>query len=208
MKQVMEQIWNVLPGAVMAGAGAMLCALGYRMVRFHALTVGVCAFAAAGCAAGALTGWPSLAAALCAGGAAAGYALRRYLFHVYVGAAAGLGGVAVGLLLAALTRYSNPYLLCGATAIGCTVIALLDARAITIAWTAAVGGALVSLGIVLCLPPTGGAGPSRIPWTLAAVSAGLFLGGAAFQHFTTRRDPDLRADAAPVPAPRPAPQEA
>jgi hypothetical protein len=205
MTLVMEQIWNALPGAVMAGAGAMLGALGYRMVRFHALTVGVCAFAAAGCAAGALTGWPLLAAGLCAGGAAAGYVLRRYLFHVYVGVAAGLGGAAVGLLLAAITRYSNPPLLCGATAIGCTVIALLDARAITIAWTAAVGGAMVSLGIVLCLPAA--TGPSRIPWTLAAVSTALFAAGAAFQHFTTRRDPDLRADAAPVPAPKPVPQE-
>jgi len=185
MKPMMEQVWNALPGAAMAGMGAMLCALGYPLVRFHALTLGVCALAAAGCAGGALTGWPALAAALCAGGAAAGYALRRHLFHVHVGLAAALGGAAMGLLLAALTRYSNPPLLCGATAIGCTVIALLDARAITIAWTSAVGAALVCLGIVLCLPPAARS-PAGAPWMLAAVAAALFAAGAAFQHLTTK----------------------
>lgn len=193
----MREIWDTLPGAVMAGLGAMLCSLGYRLVRFHALKVGVWAFAALGCGAGALAGWPALAAFLCVAGAVLGYALGPVLFHVYVGAAAALGGAAVGLLLAGLTHYSNPVLLCGATALGCTIIALLDSRVITIVWTSTVGAALVALGILLALP---GPNPASLKWTLVTVGAALLSIGVYFQLRTGDAEPAGAAKPEPTPS--------
>src|SRR6185295_13237633 len=119
MESLMDKLWLILPGAAMAGLGAVLGAMGYRQVRFQAMTVGICVFAATGAAAGALLGYPAFAAGLCIAGAVLGYALHGMLFHVYVGLAAAMGGAAVGLLLAVLCNYSNPYLLCAATAAGC-----------------------------------------------------------------------------------------
>src|SRR5438477_1923506 len=122
----MNGLWATLPGAALAGLGAVLCATGYRQLRFQAMTVGVCVFAAAGAAIGALLGYPAFAAGLCAAGAVLGYVLHDKLIHVYVGLAAAMGGAALGLLLAVLCRYSSPVFLCVSTAIGATIIALLN----------------------------------------------------------------------------------
>ena len=46
----MNGLWAALPGAALAGLGAVLCAMGYRQIRFQAMTVGICVFAAAGAA--------------------------------------------------------------------------------------------------------------------------------------------------------------
>jgi hypothetical protein len=181
----MDRLWQILPGAAMAGLGAVLCALGYKQVRFQAMTMGVFVFAAAGAAIGTLLGYPAFAVGLCVAGAILGYALHGVLFHVYVGLAAAMGGAAVGLLLTLLCHYSNPIVLCGATAAGCAVIALLDARIMTIAWTSAAGAALVTQGLYRSLPSLGALSHPQLTWTLAITFAVLFLAGWAFQSRMT-----------------------
>jgi hypothetical protein len=195
----MEKLWIVLPGAVMAGLGAVLCALGYRQVRFQAMTVGICAFAAAGAAAGSLLGFPAFAAGLCASGAVLGFALHRVLFPVYVGLAAALGGGAIGLLLAVLTHYSNPLVLCCATALGCTVVSLLDARLITIGWTSAAGAALVTHGLYRSIPYLHTVGRGPLTWTLSIIALALFAAGFAFQ-VRTSDEREIPTQVAPAPS--------
>ena len=196
----MERLWQTLPGATMAGLGMVLCVLGYRQVRFQAMTVGVCVFAVAGAAAGSLLGYPAFAAGLCAAGAVLGYALHGMLFHVYVGLAAAMGGAAVGLLLSVLCHYSNPVVLCGATAAGCGVIALLDARIMTIGWTSAAGAALVTHGLYRSMPALGDLSPTQLTWTLAATFAVLSIAGIVFQSRTTAEQ-QLSTKIAPAPEP-------
>lgn len=181
----MDRLWQTLPGAALAGLGMVLCALGYRQVRFQAMTVGVCVFAAAGAAAGSLLGYPAFTAGLCVSGALLGYALHTILFQVYVGLAAAMGGAAVGLLLTVLCNYSNPIVLCSATAAGCGVIALLDARIMTIGWTSAAGAALVSHGLYRSMPALGELSRSQLTWTLSTIFALLAITGIVFQMRTT-----------------------
>jgi len=181
----MDKLWMILPGAALAGLGAVLCAMGYRQVRFQAMTVGICVFAATGAAAGALLGYPAFAAGLCIAGAVLGYALHGMLFHVYVGLAAAMGGAAVGLLLAVVCHYSNPVVLCGATAAGCAVIALLDARIMTIGWTSAAGAALVTHGLLRSTAVLSALPQAQLTWTLAAIFVVLFGAGFVFQLRTT-----------------------
>jgi hypothetical protein len=194
----MNGLWQALPGAALAGLGAVLCAMGYRQIRFQAMTVGICVFAAAGAAAGALLGYPAFAAGLCAAGAVLGYALHRMLFHVYVGLAAAMGGAAIGLLLAVLCRYSSPLFLCGMTAIGATVIALLDTRLMTMGWTSAAGAALVTHGVFRAIPMLATLPRTQLTWTLAAIFILLAGGGFAFQLRTT---PDEHPSTVIAPAP-------
>lgn len=198
----MDKLWLVLPGAALAGLGAVLGAMGYRQVRFQAMTVGVCVFAAAGAAIGALLGWPAFAAGLCIAGAVVGYALHGVLFRVYVGLAAAMGGAAVGLLLSVLCNYSNPMVLCAAAAAGAVVIALLDARAMTIGWTSAAGAALVTHGLLRSTAVLASLPPTRLLWTLAAIFVVLFAAGFAFQWRTTREE-HVSTQIAPAPSPAP-----
>src|SRR5258708_26602894 len=86
----MNGLWATLPGAALAGLGAVLCTMGYRQIRFQAMTVGICAFAAGGAAIGALFGYPAFAAGLFAAGAALRLALPPQVFHVYFGPAPAL----------------------------------------------------------------------------------------------------------------------
>jgi hypothetical protein len=197
----MDKLWMILPGAAMAGLGAVLCAMGYRQVRFQAMTVGVCVFAAAGAAAGAALGYPAFAAGLCAAGAILGYALHGLLFHAYVGLAAAMGGAAVGLLLSVVSHYSNPLLLCGATAAGSAVIALLDARIMTIGWTSATGAALVTHGLLRSTPALSQLPHGQLTWTLALIFTVLFGAGFAFQMRTTPDQRHASTQIAPAPLP-------
>lgn len=199
----MDRLWLILPGAAMAGLGAVLGAMGYRQVRFQAMTVGVCVFAAAGAGLGAMLGWPAFAAGLCVAGAVLGYALHGVLFRVYVGLAAAMGGAAVGLLLSVLCGYSNPMVLCGATAAGAVVIALLDARLMTIGWTAAAGAALVTHGLLRSTAVLASLPRTQLLWTLSAIFAVLFAAGFAFQLRTTREE-HVSTQIAPAPSPAPA----
>lgn len=196
----MDRLWQTLPGAALAGLGMVLCALGYRQVRFQAMTVGVCVFAATGAAVGSLLGYPAFAAGLCVAGALLGYALHGVLFQVYVGLAAAMGGAAVGLLLTVLCNYSNPYVLCGATAAGCGIIALLDARIMTIGWTSAAGAALVTHGLYRILPSLGDLSRSQLTWTLSAIFALLTIAGVVFQSRTTVEQ-HLPTEIVPTPQP-------
>jgi hypothetical protein len=181
----MERLWQILPGAAMAGLGAVLCSQGYRQVRFQAMTMAVFVFAAAGATIGTFLRYPAFSAGLCVAGAILGYALHGVLFHVYVGLAAAMGGAAVGLLLTLLCHYSNPIVLCGCTAAACAVISLLDARIMTIAWTSAAGAALVTQGLYRSIPSLGTLSPPRLTWTLATTFGVLFLAGWAFQSRMT-----------------------
>lgn len=181
----MSGLWATLPGAALAGLGAVLCAMGYQQLRFQAMTVGICVFAAAGAAAGALLGYPAFAAGLCAVGAFVGYALHGRLFHVYVGLSAAMGGGALGLLLALICRYSSPVFLCIATAIGATVIALLNARLMTMGWTSATGAALITLGVFRAIPILAALPRAQLTVTLSAIYLLLAGGGFAFQLRTT-----------------------
>ncbi len=184
----MEKLWDVLPGAALTGLGAVLCALGYRQIRFQAMTVGVCVFAAAGAAAGALLGYPAFAAGLCVAGALLGYALHGLLFHAYVGLAAAMGGAAVGLLLSVVFNYSHPLVLCGATAVGGAVIALLNSRMMTMLWTSAAGAALITHGLYRSIPVLSTLSRAQVTWTLAATFAFLCAAGTAFQARTSREE--------------------
>jgi len=187
----MQGLWATVPGAALAGLGAVLCATGYRQLRFQAMTVGVCVFAAAGAVAGGLLGYPAFAAGLCAAGAVLGYVLHDRLIPVYVGLAAAMGGAALGLLLAVLCRYSSPILLSVLTAIGAAVIALLNTRLLTMGWTAASGAALVTHGIFRAIPMLSTLPRAQLGWTLAAIFALLAGGGFAFQ---LRTNPKIHPD--------------
>jgi hypothetical protein len=181
----MNALWATLPGAALAGLGAVLCATGYRQLRFQAMTAGVCVFAAAGAAIGGILGYPAFAAGLCAAGAVLGYVLHGRLIPVYIGAAATMGGAALGLLLAILFRYSSPILLCASTAIGAAVIALLNTRLMTMGWTAVSGAALVTHGIFHAIPVLASLPRTQLSWTLATIVVLLAGGGFAFQWRTT-----------------------
>jgi len=181
----MNSLWATLPGAALAGLGAVLCSMGYRQIRFQAMTVGICAFAAAGASIGALLGYPAFATGLCAAGAILGYALHSRLFPVYVGLAAAMGGGALGLLLAILCHHSSPVLLCGATALAATVIALLDTRLMTMGWTSAAGASLITLGVFRAIPILATLPRTQLTWTLSAIFVLLAGGGFAFQLRTT-----------------------
>ena len=198
----MDGLWQALPGAALAGLGAVIGSMGYRQIRFQAMTVGICVFAAAGAATGALLGYPAFAAGLCATGAVLGYALHRMLFQVYVGLAAAMGGGALGLLLAVLCHYSSPVFLSGITAIGAAVIALLDTRLMTMGWTAASGAALVTHGVFRAIPMLATLPRAQLTWTLAAIFGLLAGGGFAFQLRTT---PEEHASTVIAPAPEPTP---
>lgn len=191
-QSLMDRFLEMLPSAALAGNGAILCLVGFRQLRFHALAGGVLVLAAAGFALGGLASHPAVAVGLCVIGALAGYRLEAVFFYVYVALAAALGGAALGYVGAILTGYSSPMILCGATAVGCAVIALLNARATTIGWTSAAGSALVCLGAHLAYTAAG----TR---TLAVLFALLFLASVIFQHQTTRE----AASAAPLLRPEP-----
>jgi len=198
----MNALWQAISGAALAGLGAVICSMGYRQIRFQAMTVGICVFAAAGAAAGALLGYPAFAAGLCAAGAVLGYTLHRMLFQVYVGLAAAMGGAAIGLLLALLCRYSSPVFLCGITAICAAVIALLETRLITMGWTAAAGAALVTHGVFRAIPTLETLPRTQLTWTLAAIFVLLAGGGFAFQARTASEE-HAATVIAPAPAPTP-----
>jgi hypothetical protein len=176
--------------------------MGYRQIRFQAMTVGICVFAAAGAAAGSLLGYPAFAAGLCAAGAVLGYLLHAALFHVYLGLAAAMGGGAIGLLLAVLCHYSSPVFLCAVTAIGATVIALLDTRHMTMGWTAASGAALVTHGVFRAIPMLATLPRTQLTVTLTVIFVLLAGAGFAFQLRTT---PPEHATTIMAPAPQPTP---
>lgn len=165
----MDSVWTTLPGAAAAGTGAVLAGLGYRLLKFYTLGIGVGVFAAAGCALGAALGSPTLAATLTIGGAFLGYFLGPVLFYVYVGLSAAASAV----------------------------LALLDARGSTIAWTSTSGAAVATLGILLAnLDPQTVVGWAQGGTGLAvhAARAGIFfvtftIAGALFQVVTTREAP-------------------
>lgn len=50
----MQEVLELGVPATLAGCGAMLAAIGYKLVRFHALKLGVFVLAAAGCLGGSL----------------------------------------------------------------------------------------------------------------------------------------------------------
>lgn len=192
--------WAALPGAALAGLGAVLSMMGYRQIRAQSTGVGVCVLGAAGAALGALLGYPAFAAGLCAAGAFLGSILPRSLARLTVGLAAALGGSAVGLLLAVISRHSSPLLLCGAAAVGAAVIALLETRILTIGWTSASGAALITLGIVRAIPLLGALPRTQLSVTLGAIFLLLAAGGFAFQwrtapeeHPTTIQGPSFAA---------------
>src|SRR5437868_1291417 len=118
----MNGLWATLPGAALAGLGAVLCTIGYRQIRFQAMTVGICAFAA------------------------------------------------------------------GGAAIGATIIALLDTRLMTMAWTSASGAALVTHGVFRAIPMLATLPRTQLVWTLAAIFVLLAGGGFAFQLRTTPQE--------------------
>src|SRR5258708_20825157 len=92
----MNGLWATLPGAALAGLGAVLCTMGYRQIRFQAMTVGICAFAAGGAALGALFGYPPFPAGPRPAGAAPAYSLPPTLFHLYFRLAPAVGGRRAG----------------------------------------------------------------------------------------------------------------
>lgn len=190
MKEALES----LPAAMIAGAGAALAALGYRIIRFHTLSLSVAVFATLGCAVGGHLGAMPLAAVLAAAGAVAGYFLEPVLFYVYVALSAAVGGAAVGIVLALATDPGHPNLVIGACAVACAVIALLDARITTISWTSAAGAAILTLGVLVCRGDLAefSRSSSRVRAQLpaaAVVFVAVATAAAFFQAWTTREAP-------------------
>ena len=97
-----------------------------------------------------------------------------------------MGGAALGLLLSVMCNYSSPLVLCGATAAGAAVIALLDARLMTIGWTSAAGAALVTHGLLRSTAVLATLPRTQLTWTLAIIFIALFGAGFAFQMRTTQ----------------------
>jgi hypothetical protein len=200
-----------LPGAAVAGSGAVLLAAGYRSVRFNALTLGIELFAALGCGVGAWFGQAPLAAFLTAIGALIGFALGRLLFHAFVVLAAALGGSLIGGGAGLLMGSSHPLLLAGAMALGFAVLAILDARAMTVFWTSAVGAALVTIG-TLSSPTRPSLWFSSLPRTLTLAASSIFLilaiAGIVFQVVTTRDIQPKEPASKPRSKPRPLAEQA
>lgn len=190
----MNEFLLLLPSASISGLGMVLCLIGYKTVRFHALTVGVCAFSALGGAAGARMDLPLLAAALALAGGCLGYGIAPLVFPVYIAVAAAAGGSFAGVFLCLVTGYSNPPLLIASTAAGFAVLALLDARFITILWTSFAGATQATVGILwMTLPPhlltdPAALGPAlrRIAPVAGSISLALLVSGVLFQSLTTR----------------------
>lgn len=180
-----------IPHALSAATGAVLCALGYRQYRMHALTLGVAVFAAAAFLAAGAAGFPRLASPAAVVGALLGYACRRPFFYVYVALGGALGGALLGFLAALLFRSSNLPLICGAAAVGGGMINLLDARRVTIAWTSIVGAALIAAASVPWMRASG------TPWPSILVFLATALGAMAFQG---RTHGELEAPAAEAPS--------
>ncbi len=203
----MKSLLELLPCAVLVGAGASLAALGFRIVRFHTLTVSVTVFAGVGCAAGAWVGSLPLIAVLSALGAAAGYFLEKVLFYVYVALSAAVGGSIVGVVLAVIVGSSHPWLLVVACAVGCAVIALLDARMTTISWTSTAGSAVMTLGVLVGRMSVAQIERLAVDSSFLraqAVAAGILfvafaVAGVLFQGWSTREKP--AAPPQPVRAP-------
>jgi hypothetical protein len=93
-------------------------------------------------------------------------------------------------------------LLCGATAAGAVVIALLDARLMTIGWTSAAGAALVTHSLLRSTAVLASLPRAQLLWTLAAIFVVLTAAGFAFQWRTTREE-QVATQIAPAPAPAP-----
>ncbi len=185
-----------IPQALSAAAGAVLCALGYRQYRMHALTLGVAVFAAAAFLAAGASGFPRLAAPAAVVGGLLGYACRRPFFTLYVALGGALGGALLGFLTAVLMRSSNLPLICGATAVGGALINLLDARRVTIAWTSIVGSALIAAASASWTRAAG------IPWPSILLFLATALGAMAFQG-RTHGEPEAPAAQDPPQASRP-----
>ena len=117
-------------------------------------------------------------------GALAGYYLVTFSFYMSVALGAGIGGAAVGFLIAVAIGYSHPTFFTIATAIGAIVISLLNARLTTIIWTSAAGAAVATLGILEF--PLELSGSTEIGFL--AIYALLFSGAWVFQLRTTRRE--------------------
>jgi len=85
-------------------------------------------------------------------------------------------------------NYSNPIFLCLATALGASIIALLDTRLMTMGWTSTAGAALVTLGVYRAIPMLASLPRTQLTWTLAIIFVLLCGGGFAFQLRTTPTD--------------------
>jgi len=195
----MDRLWMALPGAALAGLGAVLCSMGYRHLRSPALTFGVLVLAAAGAAAGAAMGTPAFAAGLCVTGAFLGTVFHGRSFRVTVGLAAAMGGGAVGLLMSVVCRTSHPLVLCGATAAGAAVLALLDDRILTIGWTSTAGAALIVHGLLRSTPALATLSQAQLSWTLAILFLALSGAGFAFQVRSTAEQ-QVPTQIAPAPS--------
>ena len=184
------ELTSQIPHALSAAAGAVLCALGYRQYRMHALALGVAAFAAAAFLGAGAAGFPLLASPAAVLGALLGYACRKPFFYVYVALGGAFGGALLGFLAALLFRSTHLSLICGAAALGGAIIHLLDARRVTIAWTSIVGAALIAAASA---PWTRAAG---IPWPSILLFFATALGAMAFQ---VRSPGEIEAPAAEAP---------
>ncbi len=174
-----------LPGAALAGLGAVLCATGYRQVRLPSLPVVIGVFAGAGAALGAMLGFPAFAAGLCGIAATLAYAYHAALGRVTVGLSAAIGGGALGLLLSVIFGTSHPAALCFAAAAGAAIVSLLDHRIMTIAWTSTAGASLIAHGLLRATPTLAHVSRGQLAWTLGLLFAVLCGAGVAFQMRTT-----------------------
>jgi hypothetical protein len=181
----MEKLWMALPGAALAGLGAVLCATGGRELRRPSKPVVVGVFAGAGAAAGSIMGFPAFAAGLCVVAATLAHAYHAVLGRVTVGLTAAIGGGALGLLLSVIFGTLHPAALCFTAAAGAAIVSLLEHRVLTIAWTSAAGAALIAHGLLRATPELVHVPRGQLAWTLAALFAALCGAGVSFQMRST-----------------------
>ncbi len=196
----MELLAANLNSIILTGVGLTLALLGYRLVRFHALTMGVISLAAAGAAGGLLLNSPIAMAGFALAGGILGYFLGPIVWHVYVALVAAAGGAAIGILLCDITHAANPRLVVIATAVAFAVIALLDAKVITIAWTSLMGAGIAKLGLAAFHAPS-----EQSQWQSGGVGIAFFAVALLFQ-FRTNREPEVEKTAKPSPMPKRAPE--
>lgn len=198
---------------LLAGTGAVLSMVGYRLVSFHSQWTGIFSLAMAGFLGGVLLDSQALAFLGALAGGVTGYAGRSLFRTSGMLCFAFLCGALVGTTLSLIFSYSSPRVLVLATGTAFTILAMLDLKGFTAFLTSITGAALltIALGITtltsLILKSLAGTGPEPSKMLALAFASPyiaflLFLctstAGFLFQYFGNRPKP--APGASPLPA--------
>lgn len=178
-----------LPGALLAGQGALLAIYGHQLARLYCRAMSIALLAALGCALGAWTGLPAVALVGAALGAGLGFALGAAALHVYVASLAAGIGLLAGAVAAHATGYSTPHFLWVACAASAAILAVLSVRWTVIVVSSLAGSLMMTVGILMATQ--GGRGDLAEGRMIPAVILGSLCAAAGiwFQARTTEPAP-------------------